>query len=434
MNKVSDDTTREVDRGRVPLRRFLTLSGALPGDRTRVSLGPGAVVLGRGADCDCPLDYGEVSRRHAELAHEGPVPVLRDLGSTNGSYLDGRRVGSAALREGSVVRLGTWLAVVEALAPDELSSRFAELAPGMMGNARLVRTLAPVRAAATSSLPVVLSGETGTGKERFAAAIHHMSRRSGVLHAINCAALPAGLAESELFGHERGAFTGAEHKTRGHFRAAEGGTLFLDELQELPLRMQAKVLRAIELKQITPLGDSRAVSFDARIVVACQRPLMELVAEGRFREDLAMRVSGLTVSIPPLRERRAEIPSLFEHFLREHASGVFPSPTAKFYERLCLYSWPGNVRELELMARRMLALHGQTTLTELELPEQFALSSENDLPTAQTRDEADRRLLNDALKRTGGNMKQAAGLANVSRARAYRLFGKRADAGGNASE
>jgi DNA-binding NtrC family response regulator len=275
-------------------------------------------------------------------------------------------------------------------------------------------------------LPVVLFGETGTGKERFAAALHYFSQRTGPLHAVNCAALPESLAESELFGHERGAFTGAELKTRGHFRAAEGGTLFLDELQELSAPLQSKVLRAVELKQVTPLGESRSFAYDARIVVASQRPLSDLVAAGQLRQDLAMRLSGLTVSIPSLAKRRSDIPTLFAHFLRENASGPAPSVSGKFYERLCLHGWPGNIRELELLARRMLALHGKNPLSLNELPENF-MASNGEEPAAfgfETRDEEDRHRLQTALKQTGGNLKKAAELVNLSRARAYRVLGK----------
>jgi two-component system response regulator GlrR len=298
----------------------------------------------------------------------------------------------------------------------------------MIGGSRLQRELAPLRAVARSDLPVVLVGATGTGKERFASAIHHWSERTGPLHAVNCAALPVALAESELFGHERGAFTGADLKTRGHFRAADGGTLFLDELQELPSSLQAKVLRAVELKHVTPLGDSRSVAYDSRIVVASQRPLSELVAEGRFRADLAMRLSGITIAISRLEQRRVDVPSLFDHFLREHASGSIPVTTGKFFERLCLHTWPGNIRELELLARRMLALHAHKTLSLSELPDEFSPVIDQDDPTRlgfQSRDEEDLHVLNAALARTGGNVKRAAELANLSRARAYRLLGKR---------
>ncbi|HKO51214.1 MAG TPA: sigma 54-interacting transcriptional regulator [Polyangiaceae bacterium] len=407
------------------------LRGALPGDRTLIRLGHGSRVIGRASDCDSELAFSEISRRHAEITHEGSVPVLRDLDSTNGVYIDGHRIRCCALRQGSMVRLGAWLGVVEALAATELACWCEEIAPGLIGGVELHRTLAPLRGVAHSDLPIVLVGATGTGKERFAAAIHHFSQRPGPLHAVNCAALPSALAESELFGHERGAFTGAEQRTLGHLRAADGGTLFLDELQDLSLSLQAKVLRAIELRQVTPLGDTRSFGFDARIVVASQWPLEELVASGQFREDLAMRLSGLTIEIPPLRQRRADIPSLYAHFLEEHSSGVVPTVSTQLYERLCVQHWPGNVRQLELLARRMLALRGCTSLSVNELPEQYALP--NQIPDAEpifeSRDEGDYHALTLALARTGGNLKSAAQLANISRARAYRLLAKRSTGG-----
>ncbi|MET0791837.1 MAG: sigma 54-interacting transcriptional regulator [Polyangiaceae bacterium] len=395
------------------------------------------LLLGRASDCDVPLDFAEVSRRHAEITFDGSALVIRDLSSTNGTYVNGRRISACSLHDGSVIRIGTWLGVTDSLTEAELGCWCAEVSPGLWGGTVLQRALEPLRAVAQSNLPIVLVGDTGTGKERFAAAIHRLSERSGALHAVNCAAMPTALAESQLFGHERGAFTGAETKTHGHFRAADRGTLFLDELQDLPLSLQAKVLRAVELKIVTPLGGTRSFEYDARIVVASQRPLSELVTAGRFRPDLAMRLSGLTVLIPSLEQRRSDVPSLFAYFLREHASGGLVTASAKFYERLCLYGWPGNVRELELLARRMLALHRLQVLSISELPDEYAPVASGDdsaTPYFATRDEEDRHLLKQAIGQTGGNLKRAAKLSNLSRARAYRLLGKRSTAEEDKSE
>jgi DNA-binding NtrC family response regulator len=427
MAELSDDTARELREDSPVDRTALSLVGVLPGDQTRIPRGPGSVLLGRGPKSDVKLDFAEVSREHAVIGCEGSAWILRDLNSTNGVYIDGRRVRSGALRLGAVVRLGGWLGVVENSSEGEPEHGCRELAPGLVGGRRVQRDLEPLRLAAASTLPIVLIGATGTGKERFAKAIHEWSGRPGPLHAVNCAALPAELAESELFGHERGAFTGAELRTRGHFRAADGGTLFFDEIQELPSTLQAKILRAVEREEVIPVGDTRAVAYDARIVVASQRSLHELATAGRFREDLAMRLSGLTVSVPSLGERLADIPTLFEYFLKQHASGNLPLVEARFYERLCLYAWPGNVRELELLARRMLVLHSEGPLLSAMLPAEFgAVSAENDSTRLRfdSRDEEDRHVLRTALEQTGGNMKRAAELANISRARAYRLMGK----------
>lgn len=428
MAEVSDDTTREVSSSPRETPVLAVLSGVLPGDSTRVRLGSSRVLLGRDSSCDVHLDFSEVSRRHAELRFDGSALVIHDLGSTNGTYVDGRRVQTTAIRLGSLIRVGAWLGIVEGLSEGELSLQRGALSPGLIGGVLLNRALGALKAVAPSALPVVLVGATGTGKERFASALHRFSGRGGPFHAVNCAALPSALAESELFGHEKGAFTGAEAKTRGHFRAADNGTLLLDEVQELPLNLQAKILRAVELKEVTPLGESRTFSFDARIVVATQRPLLELVAAGRFRDDLAMRLSGLTVSIPALAQRRADIPTLFHHFLIEHSSGQCPSVSTKVYERLCLHDWPGNVRELELMARRMLTLHSAHTFTVDDLPPGFGALPEIEREASLTfvsRDDEDRHNLDIAMRETGGNVKRAAELARLSRARAYRLLGKR---------
>lgn len=431
MSVVPDDTERLVDRQQDRAKLHLVLSGALPGDRTRVLLG-GRRLLGRATDCDVQLDLPEVTRHHAEVYRSGTTIVLRDLGSTNGSFVDGQPIQHCPLREGSVVRLGGWLGVVEALREDELELGFGELAPGLFGGSRLRRVVEALNAVARSDLSVALVGATGSGKERLAFALHAKSERRGPFYAVNCAALPLNLAESELFGHARGAFTGAESRTSGHFRAADGGTLLLDELQDLPLPMQAKVLRAIESKQVIPLGETRPLHFDARIVVTAQRPLDDLVAEGKLREDLAMRLNGFELVLPGLRDRRVDVPSLFWQFLRDHSSGRYPAVSSKFYARLCSYAWPGNVRELELLARRMLALHGSSPLIDCDhLPEKFSqLESAEPPPHSntvfETRDDQDLFRLKEALEDCG-SMKGAAERIGISRQRAYRLMSQNRD-------
>ena len=427
MASVSDDTAREIASSPPTSKLVQVLSSVIPGHRVRFAVQGERKVIGRAPECEVRLDFADVSRRHAELFHEGSALILRDLGSTNGIQLDGQRVRNATLTDGSVVRIGSWLGIMERLQIAEMDEWCRERVPGLLGGPIVQRALNQLSAVAPTELPIMLIGATGTGKERFAAAAHRFSGRLGPLHPVNCAALPTTLAESELFGHERGAFTGADSRTRGHFRAADGGTLFLDEIQELSMSLQAKVLRAVELRQVTPLGDSRAFGFDARLVVASQTPLRQLVEAGSFREDLAMRLDGLTIKLAPLTQRRGDIPTLFDYFLREHSSGAVPSVPASVYERLCLYGWPGNVRELELLARRLLALHADRPLSVADLPEQFDLSR----PTSsgelafQSRDDEDRHALNTALQQTGGNVKRAAELARLSRSRAYRLLGRR---------
>ncbi len=225
----------------------------------------------------------------------------------------------------------------------------------MRGLFRLVERLAP------SDLPVLISGETGTGKELVALALHARSRMSkGPFVPVNCAALPESLAESELFGHERGAFTGAAATKAGYFEAASGGTLFLDEVGELSLPLQAKLLRAAETRQIVRLGDSQSVPVDVRLVAATNRDLLADVKAGRFREDLYFRLCAARVALPSLRNRPREIPILARGFLERACAQLgVPTPalSAAAIAQLSAHSWPGNVRELRNLMGSLAALH-----------------------------------------------------------------------------
>jgi transcriptional regulator with PAS, ATPase and Fis domain len=282
--------------------------------------------------------------------------------------VNGRPVSEAQIGVGDVVRLGGWVGVVAAS-----PGAFAEIAPGLWGGATLLGALEPLRTAAASDLPIVLEGETGTGKELATRALHRWSGRSGPLSAVNCAALPEGLAEGELFGYRRGAFTGADRASAGFFRGAEGGTLLLDEVSDLPLALQAKLLRVLEEREVQPLGEIHPVPIDVRVVVAGQQPLIESVRAGRFRADLLARLDGLTVRLPPLRKRREDVLPLFSRLLEELGQGRVPAMESDFAERLCMHDWPFNVRELVLLAKRLLTLHGSdVTLRAQHLPERIA--------------------------------------------------------------
>jgi DNA-binding NtrC family response regulator len=289
-------------------------------------------------------------------------------------------------------------------------------------------------------LAVVLQGETGTGKEGLARAVHQWSGRRGPFVAINCATLPAHLAEAELFGHRRGAFTGADRASPCLFRAAHGGTLFLDEVLELPADVQPKLLRVLQQREVQPLGETTPVVVDVRLVAAAQEPLSNAVTAGRFRADLRARLDGLTIVLPTLRERRDDIAPLFQQFLREHAGGRPPELDAKFVEALCLHDWPLNVRELQTLARKLLVLHGhEAILRRAHLPEGFgaaARQSHQDGAAAPS-DQAGggegqaRRSVDDArefaalveaLRANGLSITKAARAIGVSRGRAYRLL------------
>jgi transcriptional regulator with AAA-type ATPase domain len=392
-------------------------------------------VIGRSAGVDVELSTPGVSRAHAELRLEGKNVLLRDLGSRNGVFVNGRREAKHLLCGGDLIRVGDCLGVVEELGPsDTADGSGLEGVPGFYVSGPLRAALAPAERLARTDLPIVIQGETGTGKEGTARAIHQWSGRGGPFVALNCAALPQSLAEAELFGYRRGAFSGAEQSSLGLMRAAAGGTLFLDEIIELPLTVQAKLLRAIELLEVQPLGEHRSVKVDVRVLSASQLPLADAVSSGRFRADLAARLSGFTVELPPLRQRRAELPQLFL-FLLSQAAGARAVPVeARLIERLCLHAWPGNVRELAMLVRRLLGLHGhepQLLLAHAQalLPNPgAAVSNDSDAveifaaQELQTREERDLAALLRGLRQHGGNLAKAASAAAISRQRAYRLL------------
>lgn len=405
-------------------RRVLVLRSILPNDSTCIELSR-RVRIGRDPSCELVLDFNRVSRRHLEIARQGPLHVLNDLGSTNGCFIDGQRVNHIAVRPGMLLRAGDWLGCFESVeqATDDFLVR--ELLPGLFGGREIAALLGLLQRVGQEDLSIVITAATGCGKERFARAAHQLSGRTGPFLAINCSALPPALAESELFGHARGAFTGAERAHSGLLLAANGGTLFLDELGDLCPEVQPKLLRAIELREVQALGATRPVKFDAAIVAATQQPLAELVAAGKFRADLAARLTGFELVLPKLLERRNDIPSLFHEFLTRYSRGNAPSVATKVYERLCLHSWPGNVRELEAMARRVLAEHRGIPLIKrrhLPLPALAHGASEEARPNNSTRKEDDSRRLAQALDSADGNITRASELAGISRQRAYRLM------------
>jgi transcriptional regulator with AAA-type ATPase domain len=393
-------------------------------------------IVGRDPTCAVQLEGHDVSRRHAALrrSEDGAGTTIADLGSRNGVRVNGRPIAAAPLAAGDVVKLGGWVGVVTS-APGAL----AEIAPGFWGGEALQAALAPLRQAAASDLPIVLEGETGTGKEVAAGALHRWSARAGPFVAVNCAALPEALAEGELFGYRRGAFTGADRASPGFFRSAQGGTLLLDEVSDLPLGLQAKLLRVLEQREVQPLGETRPVPIDVRVVVAGQQRLLESVRAGRFRADLLARLDGLTVRLPPLRQRREDVLPLFSRLLESLGRGQAPAFESDLAERLCLHDWPFNVRELVLLVRRLLTLHGaETTLRAHHLPERIgevAVAPSPARAPATTPSLPDRTTagvgpsepvqlpaLLAALRSSGGNVARAAAILGISRQRAYRIM------------
>jgi DNA-binding NtrC family response regulator len=433
------DTTKRLARGTEQPSQRPELGIAWTIDSTPAGLQVlrGArLAIGRSKDAELRIDHPSVSRQHAELHREGPIYALRDCESANGTWINGERIEHRAVSAGDVLRFGDCIGVVVTVEAGTGGCDFSSLAPGLWGGPTLKAAVARARVAAPSDLPLVIVGETGTGKERVARALHHWSRRPGPFNAINCSAVPTPLAEAELFGHQRGAFTGAERARGGHFQAADGGTLFLDEIEDLPLEVQAKLLRAVELGEAIPLGGTTTVHVDVRIIAAAHQRLDALVERKRFRADLAARLAGFVVEVPPLRRRREEIPGLFLHFLEKHGAGPPPRVESTLLEWLCLRDWPGNVRELELTARKLLALHADDAVLRSSFAE--ALCAEprpsrtrptaSERPTSPTlrafrdRRDSDLHRLRCALDQTEGNLKAAAESIGISRRRAYRLI------------
>jgi transcriptional regulator with PAS, ATPase and Fis domain len=286
------------------------------------------------------------------------------------------------------------------------------------------------RRAAQSNINVLILGETGVGKEVLAQTIHQMSPRAGgPIVCVNCAALPESLIESELFGHVKGAFTGAVVDRVGMLEAAHGGTLFFDELGELPAAVQARLLRVLETRQVVPVGATRARAIDVRFLAATNRDLEQDVLLGRFRRDLFFRLNGLSLTVPPLRERKEEIQGLARSFLEEAARAVGrPAPAlgADAMALLLDYGWPGNIRELKNIVERALVLCDGDTITREHLPVEkmapagpFVLAevgapSPHD-PAALDRRAEERRRILEALEACAGNQSRAARLLGIPR-------------------
>jgi two-component system response regulator AtoC len=402
------------------------------GPRTlRLPLGV-SLTVGRHASCDVALADLTLSRHHARFERRGSSVMVEDLGSRNGVWLSGRRVERAELGLGGSVRLGEVVAAVTRLSPEPKPGA-AKLEPAitseLLGEGESMRTMRKLLArAASSELPVVLLGETGTGKELAAHDLHRQStRRAGPLRVLNCAAIPAHLIESTLFGHERGAFTGADRPRAGIFEEAKGGTVFLDEVGELSLPAQAALLRVLETGRVCRIGSHREIGVDARIVSATHRDLHAMAARAEFRFDILHRLCVIAIELPPLRERREEIATLARHFLAqgEGVRAIDPRAVSKLEE----YAWPGNVRELRNVVLRASALaagdcigvddlpdnvRGIARITEtmtLGAPRAAAALDETALRTRLK--SVEREELLRALSAAGGNRRRAAALLSL---------------------
>jgi DNA-binding NtrC family response regulator len=384
----------------------------------------GALVIGRAKDADVSIDHTSVSRKHVRL-HAGQTFSVEDLGSSNGTWLGGHKLAAKVITPwppGAVLQAGSasfFLQLTEAV-----GRTAPKAAAKMQAVEQLVEVVAPAR------ISVIVEGETGVGKQVIAERIHAQSPRAKApFLSINCAALPDALLESELFGFEKGTFTGAAQAKPGLLEAADGGTVLLDEIGEMPLATQAKLLRVLENREVQRLGAMRPRPLDVRFIAATNRNLAADVAAGKFRADLYYRLNGVTLTAPPLRERLEEVPYLLQLFLErtcEELGRPVPAVSAAALGALRQYAWPGNVRELKNVTERAALLARGGVL----LPEHFGLATSDAGPAAAAPTaagappqatlrsavgEVERERIVAALKETGGNQTRAAKLLGISR-------------------
>jgi len=411
--------------------RFIVVRGPDRGESIPVATQ--AITLGSGAGSDVLLTDPTVSRRHllAELRPAGAF--VKDLGSTNGSFVRGARFQELVLGFGSEVSIGqTTLKFVPEEETVDLAPSEEEAFGGLVGRdpklRKLFRLLGDV---APSDATVLIEGETGTGKELFAEEIHrHSNRRNGPFVVFDCGAVPRELIESALFGHVRGAFTGAIADRKGAFAEAHGGTLFLDEIGELSPEVQPALLRALDKRTIRPVGGTAYEQVSVRVIAATNRNLRAEIAAKRFREDLYYRIAVIRMQLPPLRERPDDVRLLAEYFVQQLGGGRVKTVGDAEIERLKSYRWPGNVRELRNVIERACTLsHGEALDLDDAMedavrpmtPPATTLDANpsTDLPFKQAKaiviDNFERQYISTLLKRHRGNLSAAARAAEVDR-------------------
>jgi transcriptional regulator of acetoin/glycerol metabolism len=413
-----------------PARPGLVLVFAAAQPMVRVvELPKTGITLGRDDVGPLPLPDERASRQHAHVSHAAGRFSVRDLGSRNGTWLAGRRLASEGVASGdAVLRLGqSVLLLCEDVTP-LLGQAPPDPHADVVAGARVRRALDQVARAAKSGDSLLIGGESGSGKELAARAFHAAGANArGPFVAVNCAAIPEGIAERLLFGARRGAFSGATTDAEGYVESADGGTLFLDEIGELDAQVQAKLLRVLETREVVPLGASRPRPVDLRLCAATHRNLRHEVAAGRFREDLYFRVGRPEVILPPLRARKEDIPFLVARELFAVDAGL--AAHASLIEAVCLRPWPGNVRELLKEGRRA-ALEaqaaGSSVVGEEHLDARAGLPlarAANSTPQVSPAD-VDKPALERAVAEAGGNLSAAARALGLHRTQLYRLLKK----------
>jgi transcriptional regulator with PAS, ATPase and Fis domain len=435
-NFASEAASREVtltSAGRQTLNvqaaRVVVAKGPDAGLTTRIDRP--TFVIGSGTSADLRLADPAVSREHVRILLSEDGVRVRDEGSKNGTYLGGARIHEVTLTQDAAITVGsTTLAITIEGAPLELALSDNDRFGDAIGTSKVMRNLfATLERVAGSDLTVLLEGESGVGKDLLARAIHQRSARAGgPFVVVDCGAIPPNLIESELFGHERGAFTGADHARRGFFEDANGGTLFLDEIGELPIDLQPKLLRALEQREVRPVGGRVAHPVDVRVIAATNRRLAEAARTGEFRSDLFYRLAVARVVVPPLRERAEDILPIARQILRSLRGDPTADFPPEFASMLSAYTWPGNARELRNVVERYAvlgadakALFDRTTAATRAADEDLANLTYHEARKIVL-DRFEESYLPRLLERAGGVMTRAAELAGVARPSFYRMM------------
>jgi DNA-binding NtrC family response regulator len=421
----------------IPSIELVVIDGPARGKRVRVENGLARIGSAAGSDLSLP-DF-TVSRVHCEIRVHPSAIAIKDCGSTNGTYVEGVNIREGEVQPGAAVRVGRSVFRIESvdgnsIVPISDDDAFGELVGASLAMRQVYAILERI---AASNATLLIQGETGTGKDVAARSLHAASSRAtGPFVPVDCGAISENLIETELFGHVRGAFSGAVGDRRGVFEEAHGGTLFLDEIGEMPLSVQSKLLRAIETRSVRRVGGNAERPVDVRIVAATNRPLAVCANQGTFREDLYYRLAVVEVTLPPLRSRAEDIPRLAAHFFSRFGGSNLPLPDA-FVAMLMRRSWPGNVRELRNFIERSVSLGsiretGSSRPIPLEPPAALASTMESFVPLHLPLKDARQAwtenfesvYVRSMLKKTGGNLTRAAELAGVNRRFMQRLLAR----------
>ena len=415
-------TLAEGDSALPAVRRLRLLD---PAGKLVADLGVARSSIGQHESNDVVLEEDRtVSRFHCEILLDEGGARVRDLSSRNGTKVDGTRVVEAFLRDGAELQVGATKLLVrlgDEKVVQQVSAR-TELGPLVGRSASMRAAFALLEKAAASDTTVLLEGETGTGKEGAAEALHALSpRRDKPFVVVDCAAIPASLMESELFGHDKGAFTGASARRIGAFEEADGGTVFLDEIGELPLDLQPKLLRVLERKEIRRIGTNQMAPVDVRVVAATHRDLRAAVNNREYRADLYYRLSVVRITLPPLRERVEDVPLLVDRLLERMGKREMTDlRKPDFLAALQRHSWPGNVRELRNFIERCVVFQEPLPLDQkaAEPPKSFGEARQRAI------DAFERAYVTELLAAHEGKVAAAAQKAGIGRAHFYRLLHK----------